>query len=112
MSMSFRSLNLLTVFASVNAIALLFPVAAKAEQKLHSYNPALVALYTSSCTKQLSAKVPAKAKQACQCSVREMQKYHPQGQAVAIVKKAKSSSNVDPSTGVPTEMSKYFAPCM
>ncbi|MGB7416561.1 MAG: hypothetical protein WA902_20320 [Thermosynechococcaceae cyanobacterium] len=112
MSLSFHSLNLLTLFASVNAIALFLPLAAKAEPTVHRYNPALVALYTSSCTKQLSAKVPAKAKQACLCSVKEMQKQHPQGQAVEIVKRAKSSSDVDPSTNVPKVMSKYFAPCI
>ncbi|MGF1603954.1 MAG: hypothetical protein ACFCU8_18435 [Thermosynechococcaceae cyanobacterium] len=112
MSVSSRSLNLLTLFASVNAISLCLPLTTTAAPKVHSYNPALVALYTSSCTKQLSAKVPAKAKQACLCSVKEMQKQHPQGQAVEIVKKAKSSSDVDPSTGVPIVMSRYFAPCM
>lgn len=113
MSMMNRPLNLLALFTAINAIGLLLPTpqAAEATPKKHSYNPALVALYTSSCVKQLNVATP-KAKQACQCSVREMQKHHPQTRAVAIVKQAKSSTSVDPATGIPTEMSKYFAPCM
>jgi hypothetical protein len=111
MSMANRPLNLLALFTAVNTVGLLLLTlqAAEAAPEKHSYNPALVAIYTSSCMKQV--KTP-KAKQACQCSVKEMQKYHPQTQAVAIVKQAKSSSSIDPSTGVPTEMSKYFAPCL
>ena len=117
MSMSNRSLNLLALFTSVNVLGLLFPMvrAAEAAPKPHNYNPALVAIYTSSCMKQLDQKTP-NAKQACQCSVKEMQKKHPQPQAIAIVKQAnsqaKSSSSVDPSTGVPVVMSKYFVPCL
>lgn len=107
-----RSLGVLVLFTSINAVALstgLQP--ADATPKGHNYNPALVALYTSSCMKRLNAKTP-NPKQACQCSVREMQKHHSQTQAVAIVKQAKSSSSTDPATGVPTMMSKYFAPCL
>ncbi|PZD72879.1 hypothetical protein C1752_03241 [Acaryochloris thomasi RCC1774] len=112
MSMTKRSLNLLALFTSVNAVGLILPTlqAAEAAPKPHNYNPALVAIYTSSCMKQLNRNPDAK--KACQCSVREMQKHHAQTQAVAIVKKAKSSSSVDPSTGVPNGMSKYFAPCL
>lgn len=111
--MTNRPLSLLALFTAVNAVGLLLPTtqAAKANPTAHNYNPALVAIYTSSCVKQLNVETP-KAKQACQCSVREMQKQHPQPQAVAIVKQAKSSDSVDPSTGIPTMMSKYFAPCL
>ncbi len=113
MSKTNRSLHLLALFSSVSVVGALLPAIQRADAtpKMHRYNPALVALYTSSCVKRLSAKTP-KAKQACQCSVREMQKQHPQMQAVAIVKKAKTSAAVDPATGVPNLMSKYFAPCM
>lgn len=108
-----RSIQLLALFTTVNAIALLPPASAVAKpDKLHRYNPALVALYTSRCTKRLRANKTPKAKQACQCSVREMQKRYPQRQAIAIIKKAKSSDSMDPSTGVPTLMSKYFSPCL
>ncbi|NJK40735.1 MAG: hypothetical protein HC934_04065 [Acaryochloridaceae cyanobacterium SU_2_1] len=80
----------------------------------HTYHPQLVKLYTSECTKRL-VKVqnnsPARATQICQCSLGQMQQRHSQGEAIAILSKAHSSSQGNPSA-MPTVLSPYFTPCL
>lgn len=80
----------------------------------HTYHPQLVKLYTSECTKRL-VKVqnnsPARATQICQCSLGQMQQRHSQGEAIAILTQANSSSKNNPNA-MPAVLSPYFTPCL
>jgi hypothetical protein len=79
----------------------------------YTYSPTLTSRYTSGCTEKLRAKGKSaiQAQQMCQCSLRNMQTQHTQGQAIGILVKAQFSGSTDPQTGLPTALSKYFSTC-
>lgn len=79
----------------------------------YTYSPTLVSRYTSGCTEKLRAKGKSaiQAQQMCQCSLRNMQSQHTQGQAIGILVKAQFSGSTDPRTGLPTALSRYFSTC-
>jgi hypothetical protein len=80
---------------------------------MNKYSPTLVSRYTSGCTEKLreKGKTAAQAQEMCQCSMRNMQAQHTQGQAIGILMKAQFSGSTDPNTGLPFALSKYFATC-
>lgn len=79
----------------------------------YTYSPTLVSRYTSGCSEKLRAKgkSAAQAQRLCQCSLQNMQAQHTQGQAIGILVKAQFSGSIDPNTGLPIALSKYFASC-
>jgi hypothetical protein len=79
----------------------------------YSYSPQLTSRYTAGCSDKLRAKGKSavQAQQLCQCSLKNMQAQHTQGQAVGILLKAQFSGSTDSRTGLPTALSKYFATC-
>ncbi len=79
----------------------------------NQYSPTLISRYTSGCSEKLRAKgkTAAQAQEMCQCSMRNMQAQHTQGQAIGILMQAQFSGSTDPNTGLPFALSKYFASC-
>jgi hypothetical protein len=79
----------------------------------YQYSPQLTSRYTSGCTDKLRAKGKSavQAQQLCQCSLKNMQAQHTQGQAIGILMRAQFSGSYDSRTGLPTALSKYFATC-
>jgi hypothetical protein len=79
----------------------------------YTYSPQLVSRYTAGCTDKLRAKGKSavQAQQLCQCSLRNMQAKHTQGEAIGILMRAQFSGSKDPRTGLPSALSKYFASC-
>lgn len=79
----------------------------------YTYSPTLTSRYTTGCTEKLRAKGKSalEAQQLCQCSLKNMQTQHTQGQAIGILVKAQFSGSTDPKTGLPTALSKYFSTC-
>jgi hypothetical protein len=80
----------------------------------YTYSPTLISRYTSGCMEKIRAARGVSAIQAqkmCQCSLRNMQTQHTQGQAIGILVKAQFSGSTDPRTGLPTTLSKYFSTC-
>jgi hypothetical protein len=79
----------------------------------YTYSPQLTSRYTSGCSDKLRSKGKSavQAQQLCQCSLRNMQAQHTQGQAIGILMRAQFSGSYDSRTGLPTALSKYFASC-
>lgn len=79
----------------------------------YTYSPTLTSRYTSGCSEKLQSKGKSaiEAQQMCQCSLKNMQIQHTQGQAIGILVKAQFSGSTDPKTGLPTALSKYFSTC-
>lgn len=79
----------------------------------NKYSPTLISRYTSGCTEKLrtKGKTAEQAQQMCQCSMKNMQAQHTQGQAIGILMKAQFSGSTDPNTGLPFALTKYFASC-
>ncbi|WP_404784215.1 hypothetical protein [Altericista sp. CCNU0014] len=100
----------LTPFSAVSAAPSTPNSSAKTAYK---YSPTLISRYTTGCSEKLRAKgkSAAQAQQMCQCSMKNMQAQHTQGQAIGILMKAQFSGSTDPSTGLPTALTKYFESC-
>jgi chromosome condensin MukBEF ATPase and DNA-binding subunit MukB len=79
----------------------------------YNYSPQLASRYTSGCSDKLrnKGKSAAQAQQICQCSLRNMQAQHSQGQAIGILMRAQFSGSYDSRTGLPTALSRYFSSC-
>lgn len=80
----------------------------------YTYSSSLVSRYTAGCTPKVQSRGRslAQARQACQCSLDQMQQQHSQGEAVALLIRAQFSASTDPKTGLPSALSRYFTPCM
>lgn len=80
----------------------------------HTYSGQFVELYTSNCAQRLTqhGKPTGVAKSTCQCSMKQMQLQHSQGEAISILLGAQLSLSKDARTGLPTQLSKYFTPCL
>ncbi|HEY9826814.1 MAG TPA: hypothetical protein V6D19_15340, partial [Stenomitos sp.] len=79
----------------------------------YTYSAKLVNPYVSGCSQKLTAKgmSVAQADKMCRCSIQQMQAEKSQNQAIAMLMVARFSSSIDPSTGMPTSLSKYFSTC-
>ena len=79
----------------------------------YTYSSQLTSRYTAGCSDKLRSKgkSAAQAQQLCQCSLRNMQAQHSQGEAIGILMRAQFSGSKDPRTGLPSAPSKYFASC-
>jgi hypothetical protein len=79
----------------------------------YTYSSQLVSRYTAGCSDKLRSKgkSAAQAQQLCQCSLKNMQAQHSQGEAISILMRAQFSGSKDPRTGLPSALSKYFASC-
>ncbi|MCG9893198.1 MAG: hypothetical protein MH252_19270 [Thermosynechococcaceae cyanobacterium MS004] len=86
---------------------------AKAPARRYTYSPTLISRYTTGCISKVQSRgrTYAQAQRLCQCSIGEMQNQHPQKDAITLLIKSQFSSNIDPRTGLPVTLSKYFAPC-
>jgi hypothetical protein len=86
---------------------------AKPTARRYTYSPTLISRYTTGCISKVQSRgrTYAQAQRLCQCSIGEMQNQHPQKDAITLLIKSQFSSNIDPRTGLPVTLSKYFAPC-
>ena len=94
--------------------ALVATMAPLAQAQEYQYSAQLVQRYNSGCSNQLIKKgySSSQASSLCACSLKQMQMQHSQSSAIVLLTSAQLNPIKDSRFGLPTNLSKFFTPCL